>query len=125
VLVATDIAARGIDIDQLGFVINYDLPNVPEAYVHRIGRTGRAGAAGQALSFCEQEERPYLADIERLIRMNLDAMTKHPYPSPLGVPPKTELTPKRPPARPAQMGAKASGRRGHPAPPRNAKSRAH
>ena len=65
-LVATDIAARGIDIDQLGFVINFDLPNIPEAYVHRIGRTGRAGAAGRAMSFCEQEERPYLADIEGL-----------------------------------------------------------
>jgi len=108
VLVATDIAARGIDIDQLGFVINYDLPNVPEAYVHRIGRTGRAGAAGQALSFCEAEERPYLADIERLIQMNLGAITKHPYASSLGVPHKTDLTPKRhgqqsrPAQRPAQ-----------------------
>ncbi len=95
VLVATDIAARGIDIDQLGFVINYDLPNVPEAYVHRIGRTGRAGAAGQALSFCEAEERPYLTDIERLIRMNLEAVTGHPFPSPLGVPARTDLAPKR------------------------------
>ncbi len=95
VLVATDIAARGIDIDQLGFVINYDLPNVPEAYVHRIGRTGRAGAAGQALSFCEAEERPYLADIERLIRINLEAITGHPFPSPLGIPARTDLAPKR------------------------------
>ncbi len=94
-LVATDIAARGIDIDQLGFVINFDLPNIPEAYVHRIGRTGRAGAAGRAMSFCEQEERPYLADIERLIRMPLAAVTKHPYPSPLGIPPATDLNPKR------------------------------
>ena len=94
-LVATDIAARGIDIDQLGFVINFDLPNIPEAYVHRIGRTGRAGAAGRAMSFCEQEERPYLADIERLIRMQIAAVTKHPYPSPLGIPPATDLDPKR------------------------------
>ncbi len=92
VLVATDIAARGIDIDQLSLVINFDLPNVPEAYVHRIGRTGRAGASGQALSFCEVEERPYLADIERLIRIPIAAITEHPYPSHLGVPPPTDLT---------------------------------
>jgi ATP-dependent RNA helicase RhlE len=95
-LVATDIAARGIDIDQLGFVINFDLPNVPEAYVHRIGRTGRAGFAGRAMSFCEAEERPYLADIERLIRMPIAAVTKHPYPSPLGIPPATNLSAKGP-----------------------------
>jgi len=113
VLVATDIAARGIDIDQLGFVINYDLPNVPEAYVHRIGRTGRAGAAGQALSFCEEEERPYLADIERLIRMNLEAVTQHPFPSALGIPPKTDLTPRRHGASaPRPSGARSSGRPG-------------
>ena len=128
VLVATDIAARGIDIDQLGFVINYDLPNVPEAYVHRIGRTGRAGAAGQALSFCEAEERPYLADIERLIRMNLDAVTQHPYPSSLGVPTKTDLTPKRTNGRPPQQSqrpqAQTHGARRRPA-PRRADSRAH
>jgi len=92
VLVATDIAARGIDIDQLSLVINFDLPNVPEAYVHRIGRTGRAGASGQALSFCEAEERPYLADIERLIRIPIAAITEHPYPSHLGVPSATDLT---------------------------------
>lgn len=67
VLVATDIAARGIDIDDLAYVFNYDLPNVPETYVHRIGRTGRAGASGQAISFCDQEERAYLRDIEKLI----------------------------------------------------------
>jgi ATP-dependent RNA helicase RhlE len=110
VLVATDIAARGIDIDQLAYVINFDLPNVPEAYVHRIGRTGRAGAAGQALSFCEAEERPYLADIERLIQMNLDAVSKHPYPSSLGVPAKTDLTNRRHQA-PATSGARSSGAR--------------
>ncbi|MDB4975239.1 MAG: ATP-dependent helicase RhlE, partial [Myxococcaceae bacterium] len=112
VLVATDIAARGIDIDQLAYVINFDLPNVPEAYVHRIGRTGRAGAAGQALSFCEQEERPYLEDIERLIQMNLDAVTKHPFPSPLGVPAKTDLSPRRHGSAPRQSsGARSSGAR--------------
>ena len=67
VLVATDIAARGIDIDDLAYVFNYDLPNIPETYVHRIGRTGRAGASGQAISFCDMEERAYLRDIEKLI----------------------------------------------------------
>ncbi|MFN8341551.1 MAG: DEAD/DEAH box helicase [Cyclobacteriaceae bacterium] len=67
VLVATDIAARGIDIDDLSYVINFELPNVPETYVHRIGRTGRAGAKGSSISFCETEERPYLKDIEKLI----------------------------------------------------------
>jgi ATP-dependent RNA helicase RhlE len=111
VLVATDIAARGIDIDQLAYVINFDLPNVPEAYVHRIGRTGRAGAAGQAMSFCEQEERPYLEDIERLIQMNLDAVSKHPYPSPLGVPAKTDLSPRRHNAPRPSLGARSSGAR--------------
>ena len=71
VLVATDIAARGIDIDQLSHVLNYELPNVPETYVHRIGRTGRAGASGIALSFCSREERAYLRDIERLIKKSV------------------------------------------------------
>jgi ATP-dependent RNA helicase RhlE len=68
VLVATDVAARGIDVDGISHVINFDLPNVPEAYVHRIGRTGRAGAKGRAISFCDRAERGLLADIERLIR---------------------------------------------------------
>lgn len=71
VLVATDIAARGIDIDQLSHVLNYELPNVPETYVHRIGRTGRAGASGIALSFCCNEERLYLRDIEKLIKKSI------------------------------------------------------
>ncbi|KAK4045544.1 hypothetical protein OUZ56_033168 [Daphnia magna] len=86
VLVATDIAARGIDIDGLAFVVNYELPNIPESYVHRIGRTGRAGASGRAISFCEAEERPYLRDIEKLIRRKIDVIAEHPYPSPLGIP---------------------------------------
>lgn len=74
VLVATDIAARGIDIDELAFVLNFELPNVPETYVHRIGRTGRAGAGGQAISFCEPEERPYHRDIERLIGQKIPVL---------------------------------------------------
>jgi ATP-dependent RNA helicase RhlE len=71
VLVATDVASRGIDVDGITHVINYDLPDTPESYVHRIGRTGRAGASGQAISFCDPEERGLLRDIERLIRRRL------------------------------------------------------
>ncbi len=72
-LVATDIAARGIDVDGISHVVNYDLPNIPESYVHRIGRTARAGAEGIAISFCDGEERAYLRDIEKLIRMSIPA----------------------------------------------------
>src|SRR2546423_3695852 len=71
VLVATDIAARGIDVDGIGHVINYDLPNIPESYVHRIGRTARAGADGTAISFCDNEERAFLRDIAKLIQLKL------------------------------------------------------
>jgi len=71
VLVATDIAARGIDVDGISHVINFDLPNVPESYVHRVGRTGRAGARGKAISFCDQDERVLLRDIERLLRQRI------------------------------------------------------
>jgi len=67
VLVATDIAARGIDVSNLECVINYEIPNIPETYVHRIGRTGRAGAKGMAFSFCDTEEKPFIRDIEKLI----------------------------------------------------------
>lgn len=79
VLVATDIAARGIDVEELGLVINYDLPNVPETYVHRIGRTGRAGASGMALSFCDAEERAYLKDIQKTIDQEIPVIAEHPY----------------------------------------------
>jgi len=71
VLVATDVASRGIDVDGISHVINYELPTTPESYVHRIGRTGRAGATGEAISFCDPEERGLLADIERIIRRRL------------------------------------------------------
>jgi len=79
VLVATDIAARGIDVDNLSLVVNYDLPNVAETYVHRIGRTGRADASGVALSFCDSEERAYLKDIQKLIKQTIPVITDHPY----------------------------------------------
>ena len=79
VLVATDIAARGIDVDELSHVVNYDLPNVPETYVHRIGRTGRAGASGIALSFCNGEERAYLRSIQRLIKQQIRVVDEHPF----------------------------------------------
>ncbi len=79
VLVATDIAARGIDIEELPLVINYDLPNIPETYVHRIGRTGRARASGVAVSFCDQEERVYLRDIQKLIKQDIPVIEDHPF----------------------------------------------
>jgi ATP-dependent RNA helicase RhlE len=80
VLVATDIAARGIDVDDLEYVINFELPNISETYVHRIGRTGRAGANGTAISFCDAEEKEYLRDIEKLITKKLQVVEDHPYP---------------------------------------------
>jgi len=95
VLVATDIAARGIDIDQLPFIINFELPNIPETYVHRIGRTGRAGNSGIAISFCSKDENQYWKDIKKLINVDVQIISDHPYPwhsgSPDGVtqgPPK-------------------------------------
>ena len=80
VLVATDIAARGIDVDDLEFVINFEIPNIAETYVHRIGRTGRAGANGTALSFCDAEEKAYLKDIEKLIGRKIPLIDAHPFP---------------------------------------------
>ncbi len=80
VLVATDIAARGIDINRLKFVINYDVPNEPESYVHRIGRSGRAGEEGVAISLCEPEENTYLKDIEKLIKLKITPVKDNPFP---------------------------------------------
>lgn len=81
VLVATDIAARGIDVEDLSHVINFELPNIPETYVHRIGRTGRAGNSGSALSFCDMEERAFLRDIHKLIKKTIPVVEDHPYAS--------------------------------------------
>jgi ATP-dependent RNA helicase RhlE len=79
VLVATDIAARGIDIDELTHVINFELPNVPETYVHRIGRTGRAGAKGVAISFCDWSEKIFLSDIQKLTRQTIPVVKSHSF----------------------------------------------
>ncbi len=79
VLVATDIAARGIDIDELSHVINYEIPNIPETYVHRIGRTGRAGLEGVAISFCDTEEKPYIKDIIKLIGISIPVVENHDF----------------------------------------------
>lgn len=95
VLVATDIAARGIDIDELTHVFNYDLPEVPETYVHRIGRTGRAGNSGVAIAFCDIEERTELRDIEKLIGLKVPVVEAHPYPSTNMPPPPKPATAQR------------------------------
>ena len=110
VLIATDIAARGIDIDDLTHVINYELPNIPETYVHRIGRTGRAGADGIAFSFCEAEEIDFLKDIHKLIGKTIPVNEAHPYPmSPTFVAKKMEPTAKNGSAAPKQQ--RSSGHR--------------
>ncbi|MCF8369492.1 MAG: DEAD/DEAH box helicase [Bacteroidales bacterium] len=99
ILIATDIAARGIDVEEISHVINYDLPNIPETYIHRIGRTGRAGASGIALSFCDGEERPFLKDIEKLIGKKIPVVEEHPFPyveaDPAAEKPKKEERPPR------------------------------
>ena len=91
ILIATDIAARGIDVDGVSHVVNYDLPNIPESYVHRIGRTARAGADGMAISFCDHEEAPVPARYRALIRMSIPSTDKR--------------TGERPAHRPAQQNA--------------------
>ena len=101
VLVATDIASRGLDIEQLSHVVNFDLPNEPEAYVHRIGRTGRAGCTGAAISFCDAEQRPFLVGIERLIRRRIEVMDDHPFhvePGSFAMPAKKSAPQSRKPA---------------------------
>ena len=97
VLAATDIAARGIDVSELAAVVNYELPNVPETYVHRIGRTGRAGRGGVAVSFCCVDELPCLKDIEKLIRKSVPVVENHPWPMEIFEPtPKKQREPRPP-----------------------------
>ncbi len=114
VLVATDIAARGIDVDELTHVINYEVPNEPETYVHRIGRTGRAGAFGTAFTFVEEEERAYLQDIQKLIRKQIDVDQEHPYTTASVAPvllhgSERIIRPKGPAGRPPRDGRGGSG----------------
>lgn len=108
VLVATDIAARGIDISELSHVFNYDLPEVPETYVHRIGRTARAGADGVAISFCSTEEREYLAGIEKLNRKKIPVVTGHPWEGMAPAQPQAVQQPARKGAAKARSAAKAA-----------------
>ncbi len=80
ILIATDVAARGIDIPDLDIVVNFDLPNIPESYIHRIGRTGRAGKEGRSVSFCSADEKSYLVEIQKLIGREIPEEENHPYP---------------------------------------------
>ncbi|WP_425415640.1 DEAD/DEAH box helicase [Paenibacillus oryzae] len=115
ILVATDIAARGIDIDELSYVINFNLPNIPETYVHRIGRTGRAGHSGSAISFCEAEELPYLKDIQKVTKKQIPVVEDHPYPMTEGSMPVSSEPEKQSGGvgqnRGGARGAKSSGQR--------------
>ena len=117
ILVATDIAARGIDVDGITHVINFDLPNEPESYVHRIGRTGRAGATGIAWAFCDRDEKGFLVDIERTIRQRIEVVTDHPFPptgrdDQAGDPSDRERRPGGPPRRGGGGGGGGGNRRG-------------
>ena len=118
-LVATDIAARGIDIDDVTHVVNFDVPEVPETYVHRIGRTARAGAAGMALSFCEADERPDWRNIEKLTRQDIPVVEGHPYESRVPfshAPSRAPAAPRAGPAEPQPRPPRSAERRGRQAP---------
>ena len=108
VLVATDIAARGLDIDDVSHVVNFDVPNVPETYVHRIGRTGRAGASGKAVSFCDPEERGFIRAIERLMKKTIPVLSDHP------IYPAGERIGHTPPSHPHQGRPAHAGHQAHP-----------
>ncbi len=114
VLVATDIAARGIDVDNLSHVINFELPNIPETYVHRIGRTGRAGASGIAFSFCDAEEKEFLRDIQKLISSSVPVVMEHPYAMSDISLTSFKPTPSRPVQRQGQFKERRSFRGGDP-----------
>lgn len=115
VLVATDIAARGIDIDDLPHVVNYELPDVPETYVHRIGRTGRAGAEGVAIAFCEAEELDNLKDIQKLIGLKIPVVEDHPYPATEGRPTGPKPEPRKPQRKKRPHGKGHNGSKTRPA----------
>jgi ATP-dependent RNA helicase RhlE len=106
VLVATDLASRGIDVEELSHVINFEIPNIPETYVHRIGRTGRAGVNGIALSFCDHEEKEYLKDIHKLTSRVIPVVEDHPFPM-SGAPAPRAEAPKANPARNARTHTRA------------------
>jgi ATP-dependent RNA helicase RhlE len=108
VLVATDIAARGIDVDSLSHVFNYDIPNIPETYVHRIGRTGRAGASGIAISFCMFDEKPYIKDIQKLIGRDIPVVAEHPFPM-IDLQPGEPIEQQRQPRQQRPQGAGSQG----------------
>lgn len=118
VLVATDIASRGIDIDQLRYVVNFDIPNEPETYVHRIGRSGRAGEEGISISLCEPEENTYIRSIEKLINQEIEQVEDHPYPQtdrPMNAAEKREFEKEKARRRQAYFESRRghSGRKGH------------
>ena len=112
ILVATDIAARGLDIEELSHVINYDLPNEPETYVHRIGRTGRAGLSGAAISFCDFNEKAYLKDIQKLLGREIPVVEDHPYPMQNFEPAQPQPRPRAARAEPGFKPARAAGETG-------------
>ncbi len=116
VLVATDIAARGLDIDQLPHVVNFELPNVPEDYVHRIGRTGRAGSSGAAISLVDKEELPFLRDIERLIKREIPVVAIDSFVPPAHLPAEAPRPPRQSHGQRRNSGPRAAGT-GNPRPP--------
>ena len=113
VLVATDIAARGIDIDELSHVVNHDLPNVPETYIHRIGRTGRAGLEGTAISFCDINEKPLLTDIEKLLKKKIAVVKENPFPMLITTPEKPQKTESRRSDKPLTLREKKQNPKNH------------
>jgi ATP-dependent RNA helicase RhlE len=115
VLVATDIAARGLDIDQLPHVVNFELPNVPEDYVHRIGRTGRAGSSGAAISLVDKEELQYLRDIERLIKREIQVVTIDSFVPPTNIAEETPRPPRQARGQRRNNSPRAAGNRNPPA----------